>query len=53
MRRLISNSLLNSSSLLMMIVGQAAGVDGLAVWIVSSDEQRQWKLYTSAELQEN
>lgn len=44
MRRLITSSQLNSSALLMMIVGRARDAAGLAVWNVSSSTARQWNL---------
>lgn len=44
MRRLIANSRLNSNALLMLIVGRAAGVDGLAIWSVSSAATHSWQL---------
>jgi integrative and conjugative element protein (TIGR02256 family) len=50
MRRLIASSRLNSNALLMMIVGRARSVAGLAVWSVSSEAARQWIL--SANLEE-
>lgn len=49
MRRLIASSQLNSSSLLMMIVGRAQSTAGLAVWSVSSTEARRWILSASPE----
>lgn len=49
MQRLISNSLLNSDALLMMIVGRARGAAGLAVWSVSSKSIRRWSLSESSE----
>lgn len=49
MRRLISSSQLNSDALLMMIVGRARGVAGLAVWSVSSKTMRQWSLSEGSE----
>ncbi len=50
MRRLITNSQLNSNSLLLLIVGRARSAAGLAVWSVSSDAVLQWVL--SANLEE-
>lgn len=44
MRRLIASSQLNSTALLMMIVGRARDASGLAVWNVSSSTARQWNL---------
>jgi integrative and conjugative element protein (TIGR02256 family) len=44
MRRLIAKSHLNSNSLLMMIVGRAQGVRGLAIWSVFGTVTRQWEL---------
>lgn len=44
MRRLIASSQLNSNTLLMMIVGRARGVAGLAMWSVSHEATRQWVL---------
>ncbi len=44
MRRLIASSQLNSSALLMMIVGRARGAAGLAMWSVSREGARQWNL---------
>lgn len=44
MHRLIASSQLNSNSLLMLIVGRARNVAGLAVWSVSNSGVRQWRL---------
>lgn len=44
MRRLITSSQLNSSALLMMIVGRARDASGLAVWNVSGSTARRWSL---------
>lgn len=44
MRRLIGSSQLNSSALLMMIVGRARGAAGLAMWSVSRAAARRWNL---------
>ena len=44
MHRLIASSQLNSSALLMMIVGRARGAVGLGVWSVSSAAVCQWSL---------
>jgi integrative and conjugative element protein (TIGR02256 family) len=44
MRRLIASSQLNTSSLLMMIVGRARGAAGLAVWSITGFRARQWNL---------
>jgi integrative and conjugative element protein (TIGR02256 family) len=49
MRRLIANSQLNSNALLMMIVGRALGAEGVAMWSVSRDVARQWKLSEDTE----
>lgn len=44
MRRLINSSLLNSNTLLMMIVGRAQGTAGFAVWSVSYNTADRWSL---------
>lgn len=44
MRRLIANSRLNSSTLLMLIVGRTPGVDGLLAWSISNARAYQWQL---------
>lgn len=49
MRRLISSSQLNSSALLLMIVGQARNAAGLAVWSISNSAAHQWNLCESRE----
>lgn len=49
MRRLITSSQLNSSALLMMIVGRARSTAGLAVWSVSSTDACRWILSASPE----
>lgn len=46
MRRLILNSRLNSDSLLMLIVGRAPDITGLAVLSVSGAMVRTWQLRT-------
>lgn len=42
--RLITSSQLNCNTLLMMIVGQARGAAGMAMWSVSREVTRQWNL---------
>lgn len=49
MRRLIVNSRLNSNALLMLIVGRAPDVAGIAAWNISSSDARQWILSDSEE----
>ena len=47
MASLINSSNLNSNGLLMMIVGKASAVEGLAVWSISSKTMYRWELATS------
>ncbi|WP_459872842.1 Mov34/MPN/PAD-1 family protein [Endothiovibrio diazotrophicus] len=47
MRRLMASSQLNSSALLMMIVGRVPGASGLGVWSISSEVICQWSLRES------
>ena len=49
MRRLITNSRLNSNALLMMIVGRQPGAAGLGMWSISSRSIFQWSLSESTE----
>lgn len=49
MGRLTAFSQLNSSALLMLIVGQARGAAGLGVWSVSTASVQQWRLSETAE----
>jgi integrative and conjugative element protein (TIGR02256 family) len=49
MRRLIASSRLNSNALLLMILGRAQSVAGLAVWSVTSDAARRWTLSANME----
>lgn len=44
MLRLITSSNLNSNGLLMMIVGRASGLAGLAIWSISSTRAHRWEL---------
>ncbi|WPG36216.1 Mov34/MPN/PAD-1 family protein [Variovorax sp. EBFNA2] len=44
MQRLIANSRLNSSALLMLIVGLKKTADGMALFTVTSDASKQWAL---------
>ena len=44
MKRLISNSNLNSSALLMLIVGRKRGAEGLALWSATSEGHTQWTI---------
>jgi integrative and conjugative element protein (TIGR02256 family) len=44
MQRLIANSRLNSSALLMLIVGLDRGAKGMALFTATSDGSRQWTL---------
>ena len=44
MRRLIANSRLNSSALLMLIVGRDKNVNGLALFTTTSSGSEQWAL---------
>jgi integrative and conjugative element protein (TIGR02256 family) len=44
MRRLIGSSRLNSSHLLLMIVGRATGVEGLKIWCASATTVFSWTL---------
>lgn len=47
MHRLIVNSRLNSNALLMLIVGRAPDVAGIAAWNISSSDARKWILSDS------
>lgn len=44
MRRLIANSRLNSSALLMLIVGRKKSVEGMALFTATSSGSKQWTL---------
>lgn len=49
MHRLIENSRLNSSSLLLLIVGRVPSIDGLAVWSVANKTMHRWKLFEAVD----
>jgi len=49
MRRLMASSQLNSNALLMVIVGRAQGVAGMATWSISYDVACQWSLSENTE----
>ncbi|SCK08070.1 hypothetical protein VAR608DRAFT_0210 [Variovorax sp. HW608] len=44
MKRLIANSGLNSSALLMLIVGRRKGAEGLALWTATRGGETQWTI---------
>lgn len=49
MHRLIQNSQLNSNSLLLLIVGRASSIHGLAVWSVANTRIHRWKICEAIE----